>query len=288
MIQNNNVLGAFPWYDKISEQNHRRSYAYGDVYPLTTKKDSLLPFQIMRAHSTNPITSCKMYTLNGVFEMDILQGLLDGGMVIKQFPALGYDIIVYPGLFPMANRMRDGLYYCEMSDGINTFYSEVFNVTHDTSAFLKVTWRDVEDLVFDAGQIIYKEPTYRNAVFLKTELGKPDYTFDEEGEQRDGYFFPEKQISEKTYKCTFLAPEFLCDAMRLVRLSDIIIIYDRYGREYRCDTFLITPKWETQGNLASVEMEFQTNTVVKKTGKGFSVVSGGDFNNDFNNDFNIN
>lgn len=287
MIQNNNVLGAFPWYDKLSEQNHRRSYSYNDVYPLTTKKDSLLPFQIMRAHITNAITSCKMYTVTGVFEMDILQGLLDGGLVIKQFPALGYDVIVYPGLFPMANGMRDGQYYCEMSDGVNTFYSEVFTVVHDTSAFLKVTWRDVENLVFDAGQIIYKEPSYRNAVFLKTELGKPDYTFDEEGEQRDGYFFPEKQISEKTYKCTFLAPEFLCDAMRLVRLSDIIVIYDRYGREYRCDTFLITPKWETQGNLASVEMEFQTNTVVKKTGRGITGVSGGDFNNDFNNDFNI-
>jgi hypothetical protein len=71
--------------------------------------------------------------------------------------------------------------------------------------------------------------------------------------------------------------------MRLIRLSDHISIRDSFGRLYKCDTFLFTPKWETQGDLASVEIEFQTNTVIKKLGSVFR----GDFNNDFNNDFNI-
>ena len=56
--------------------------------------------------------------------------------------------------------------------------------------------------------------------------------------------------------------------MRFIRMSDHIRIVDGYGREYLPDTFLITPKWEVQGDLASVEIEFQTATVAKKIGRG--------------------
>ena len=100
-----------------------------------------------------------------------------------------------------------------------------------------------------------------------TELGKPEYQFEEEGEDRDGYFFPEKRISEKTYRCTILASEYLCDVMRLIGLSDYVRVTDKYGRKYDCDTFLITPEWQTQGDLASIEIEFETDTVVKKIGQ---------------------
>ena len=83
-----------------------------------------------------------------------------------------------------------------------------------------------------------------------------------------------------------MAPEFLCDVMRFISMADYIHITDKYGREYDCDTFLITPKWQTQGDLASVEIEFKTNTVVKKIGRGYIIANKGDFNSDYNNDFN--
>ena len=118
-------------------------------------------------------------------------------------------------------------------------------------------------------------------------IRETEYKFEEEGEERDGYFFPEKQISEKTYKCTILAPEYLCDVMRFIRMADYVRVTDKYGRNYDCDTFLITPKWQTQGNLASVEIEFETATVVKKNGRGYIIANKGDFNNDFNNDYNL-
>jgi hypothetical protein len=68
-------------------------------------------------------------------------------------------------------------------------------------------------------------------------------------------------------------------------MADIVKITDRYGREYYCDTFLITPKWQEQGDLASVEAEFQTDTVAKTIGRGIVASTMGDFNNDFNNDY---
>lgn len=287
MIQNNN-LSVLPWYTSIEQQNHRRSYAYGQIYPLFTPKRTLLPFQIMRNTSTRNITRAQLYTKEGVLFADITTALFETGLQIVRFASLGYDIIVYPSLLPFAIDTPDGIYYARMTDGVNVWFSEMFTIVNDVSGYLKIEWYDLENFVFDAGQIVYQNPTFHNVLYLCTELGKPEYPFEEEGETRDGYFFPEKQISEKTYRCMALAPEYLCDVMRFIRMSDKVFVTDKYGRQYDCDTFLITPKWQTQGDLASVEIEFETATVAKKIGRGY-ITPGtkGDFNNDFNNDFKI-
>lgn len=287
MIQNNNI-SVLPWYTSIEQQNHRKSYAYGTIYPLFTPKRTLLPFQIMRNTSSRNITGAQLYDKNGVLFADITTALKETGLQIVPFASLGYDVIVYPSLLPFAIDTPDGIYYARMTDGVNVWYSEMFTIVGDLSGYLKIEWYDVENFVFDAGQIVYQNPKFHNVLYFCTELGKPEYTFEEEGETRDGFFFPEKQISEKTYRCMALAPEYLCDVMRFIRMSDKVFVTDKYGRQYDCDTFLITPKWQTQGDLASVEIEFETATVAKKIGRGY-ITPGrkGDFNNDFNNDFNI-
>ena len=287
MIQNNNI-SVLPWYTSIEQQNHRKSYAYGTIYPLFTPKRTLLPFQIMRNTSSRDITRAQLYDKNGVLFADITTALKETGLQIVPFASLGYDVIVYPSLLPFAIDTPDGIYYAYMTDGVNVWYSEMFTIVGDLSGYLKIEWYDVENFVFDAGQIVYQNPKFHNVLYLCTELGKPEYPFEEEGETRDGYFFPEKQISEKTYRCMALAPEYLCDVMRFIRMSDKVFVTDKYGRQYDCDTFLITPKWQTQGDLASVEIEFETASVAKKIGRGY-ITPGrkGDFNNDFNNDFKI-
>lgn len=285
MIQNNNI-SVLPFYTSIDEQNHRKSYAYGKIYPLFAPADILLPFQIIRNTRANDVTSVVLYEKTGKQVADITTNMKETGLQIVRFQSLRYDVILYPSILPMPLNQLDGIYYMTLSDGVQTWYSEMFTVVQDVSAYLKIQWWDVENLVFDAGQIVYTEPNYKNTLYLCTELGKPEYEFEEDGEERDGYFFPEKQISVKTYKCTILAPEYLCDVMRFIRMADYIHITDKYGREYDCDTFLITPKWETQGDLASVEIEFKTNTVVKKIGRGYILGNKGDFNEDFNTDFN--
>ena len=284
MTQNNNI-SVLPWYTSINEQNHRKSYAYGAIYPLFAPADRLLTFQIIRNTRSNNVTSVVLYEKTGKQVANITTYMKETGLQIVRFQALGYDVILYPSILPMPLNQLDGIYYMTLSDGVQTWYSEMFTVVQDISGYLKIEWWDIENLVFDAGQIVYQNPAFKNALYLCTELGKPDYEFEEDGEERDGYFFPEKQISVKTFKCTILAPEFLCDVMRFIRMADYIHITDKYGRKYDCDTFLITPKWQTQGDLASVEIEFKTNTVVKKIGRGYIIANKGDFNEDFNNDF---
>ena len=282
----NNNLSPLPWYTSINQQNHRMSYAYGNVYPLYTRARTMLPFQIVRPHRNNAISSVYLYLKDGTRVANITQTMRDTGLQIVPFANLGYDVIVYYGVLPIVGNMQDGQYYAVMNDGVQTWYSEVWTVVQDMEPYLRIEWYCRENVVYDGGQIVYTDTVYHNYLYFDTQVGKPEYKFEEEGENRDGFFFPEKQLSEKVYKCTILAPEYLLDVMRLIRMADYVQITDRYGRIYSVDEFLITPEWQEQGDLASVEIEFQTDTIVKKIGLGYSISSMGDFNNDYNNDFN--
>lgn len=289
MIQYNNNLSVLPFYDSIEKQNHRKTYAYGEVYPLYCPTGRILPFQFMTEHITiNVPQDIHIRDMQGNNVADILTPLLEGGLRCTQYASDGYDIYSYPDLMPFNINLQEGRYYIAMRTTAGIFYSEVFTVVSDISPYLKIEWRNLDDLIADNWRIQYSSGAYQftNKLYINTQVGKPDYVFEETGENRDGYFFAEKMISEKTYKFVFLAPEYLCDVMRFIRMADIVKITDRYGREYYCDTFLITPKWQEQGDLASVEAEFQTDTVAKTIGRGIVASTMGDFNNDYNNDFN--
>lgn len=280
----NNNLSVLPWYDSINRQNHRRDYAYGNIYQLITPDRKLLPFQIRRSTRSNGISQVLLRNIEGKQIANITSQIKETGLTVKRFSADGYDLIIYPGILPMAITTPEGLYYAEISDGVQRWYSEVFNIVRTVDEYMKIEWWDEEPLYYSGGHIDYEGGKFKNVVYLPTQVGKPEYDFQEEGEKRDGYFFPEKQTSEKIYKFSFLAPEYLCDAMRIIRMSDHVVITSR-GEKYEADSFLITPKWQEQGDLAGVEAEFETDTVIKKIGRGVVVNNLGDFNSDFNNDF---
>jgi hypothetical protein len=279
---------VLPFYGSIEEQNHRKSYAYGEIYPLYVPVNNVPPFQVVIAHTDATISSVQLYTSKGVYVSTITAFLTAKGLTKYPFAGEGYDVLVYPALASETTAtIAEGQYYLTitMSDD-SVLYSDIFTCTGMISAYLKVQWWDVADFVMDGCRIVYplgENSVFQNTLYLNTELGKPEYEFNEEGEQRDGYFFSELQISEKKYKATFLASEYLCDVMRFIRMADYVKITDKYGNIYRADTFLITPKWEAQGNLASVDMEFTCDTVAKKIARPVSSV--GDFNEDYNESF---
>ena len=284
MIPNNN-LSVLPWYDSIERQNARKWWVYNKVYPLFTPAGFMLPFQVMREHRTNEIVSFRIYKRDNSLVGDFTQVMKETGLkVINPIGAREIDVIVYSGLLPAFTKFANGQYYAVMSDGVQTWYSEMFTVVNDISGYLKLEWWDVDDFYMDEGVIIYKSPLFRNKLYLCADIAKPEYIFEEDGETRDGYFFPAKQISEKRYHFTFLASEYLLDVMRFVRMADYAQI-TKNKQVYKLDTFLITPEWEDNGDVASVDAEFDTATVAKKIGSGFVTTTNGDFNNDYNNDF---
>lgn len=282
----NNNLSVLPFYTSLEEQNHRKSYAYGDVYPLFAHVSCLPAFQVIRETREGATFSVVLYKKDGTQVGDITAAMTSAGLTVVRFESLGYDVIVFPATSSTLSGIDVGQYYVSLSDGSQTWYSDIVTMVADVSGYLRIDWTCNANIVFDGGQIVYTNPAFRNRVYLCTELGKPDYEFEEEGESRDGFFFPEKQLSEKVYKFTFLASEYLCDVMRLIRMADWVQIRDKYDRLYRCDQFLMTPKWETQGNIASVEVEFHTDTVVKKIGTGYQTALNAEFNEDYNEDYN--
>ena len=288
MIQRNNNLSVLPFYENSAELNNERTYAYGEVYPLYTPLGSVPPFQIIKGHNSETIANVYLRKYGENTQADITQALEDGGLTIARYATSGYDVIIYPSVAPANITQDEGRYQLIVTmSGGGTYYSDYFVAVADMSAYLQIQWWDIADLVMDGTRIVYGDG-FKNTLWLNTQLGKPEYDFQEEGETRDGYFYPEKMVSEKKYKCVILAPEYLCDVMRFIRMSDYVVIKDRYGHRYRCDTFLCTPKWETQGDLASVEIEFTCETVAKKVGRGYiKLGQGDDFNDDFNNDFDI-
>lgn len=249
----------------------------------------MLPFQILYQYEgAATLMSFRLYTEKGTLYGDYTREILDAGLQIET--RTNHTIVIYPGNAILFPNLPNGRYYAVLQiTNRDPRYSDVFTVINDIEPYLKIEWWDIEDFVMDAGTIIYKyanNSQFRNILYLPTDLAKPEYIFEEEGETRDGYFFPIKQISEKRYKFSFLAPEYLLDVMRFIRMADFANIYYR-GQKYQLDTFLINPTWEDNGDVASVEAEFDTATVAKKIGRGYiQPVGHGDFNDDFNNDFN--
>ena len=284
MIPNNN-MSVLPWYDSIERQNAHKWWVYNKVYPLFTPAGFMLPFQIMREHRTNEIVSFRIYKRDNSLVGDFTQVMKETGLkVVNPIGEREIDVIIYSGLLPAFTKFANGQYYAVMSDGVQTWYSEMFTIVNDISGYLKLEWWDVDDFYMDEGVIIYKSPLFRNKMYLCADIAKPEYIFEEDGETRDGYFFPAKQISEKRYHFTFLASEYLLDVMRFVRMADYAQI-TKNEQVYKLDTFLITPEWEDNGDVASVDAEFDTATIAKKIGRGFATTTNGDFNNDYNNDF---
>lgn len=288
MIPNNN-LSVLPFYDSTEDQNARKWWAYGRVYPLFTPAGFLLPFQIITEHTDlmpNNISGATIYDANTHAQIESITSEIRSGITKKEFASLGYDVWVFAGQLPVLNSIANGRYYLLLTWGNWQIVkvSEIFTVVNDIQPYLKITWWDNDDFIMDAGTIVYKNPAFKNVLYLQADLAKPEYPFEEEGETRDGYFFPTKQISEKRYRFNFFASEYLLDVMRFIRMADFAEI-EYHGQRYSLDTFLITPEWESNGDIAAVEAVFDTATVAKKIGLGYIKAQRGDFNDDFNNDF---
>ena len=289
MIPNNN-LSVLPWYTETEQQNARKWWIYGRIYPLYVQAGYLPPFQIILPYRTTPsLVKCTLYNTQGqVVYSDITVDLQETGFTFNQYSSRGYTVAIYPGALPMSVSLDNGQYYMLIQINGSYRYSEIFTVVNDIQPYLKIEWWDVQDFMMDAGIIAYKysnNTQFKNVLYLPSDIAKPEYNFEEEGEERDGYFYPMKQISSKRYRFSFLASEYLLDVMRLIRMADYAEI-TYHGQKYGLDTFLITPEWEENGDVAAVEAQFTCATVAKKIGTGYIKSLRGDYNDDFNNDFN--
>ena len=278
----NNNISPLPFYDDLVFQNHRKDYAFGNVYPLVTYRNLLIPFQVLLPCGT-AVDSVLLidHNTNQVYA-DITSTMIDNGLKVVSHTT--YSILKYKAGLPIVEINREGLYYLQIAiKNYGTIYSDVFSVTNNIDGYLKIEYRNSYNFELKGGEVDFSD-NFTFHCYVRSQVGKPDYEFEEEATERMGYTFIESQVSKKVYKFTFVAPEYLCDALRIVRLCDTKLIHSKQ-QMYELTTFNMDIEWQEQGDLASVECEFETDTVIANIGGYTPVLKGGDFNNDFNNDY---
>ena len=279
----NNNISPLPFYDNLALQNHRKDYAYGQVYPLITYKNMLLPFQVVLASGTS-ISRVRLYNFNTGKFIDITRSMKENGLQIKSFT--GFKLLKYPGTLPIVEIKYEGQYYLAISiSDLGTIYSDIFTVCNKVDDYLLIEYSNYYNFELKNGVVDFSD-NFKFKCYLNTQVGKPEYDFEEEATERMGYTFIESQVSKKIYKFTFLAPEYLCDALRIVRLCENKKITSKL-QIYDLTTFNMEPEWEDQGDLAAVECEFETDTVIANIGGYEPELLGGDYNEDYNSDYNI-
>ena len=277
----NNNISPLPFYDNIALQNHRKDYAFGQVYQLITYRNMLLPFQVVLASGIS-VNWVRLYNFNTGKYTDISASIKENGLQIKSFT--GFKLLKYPGTLPIIGIVHEGQYYLAISiSGLGTIYSDIFTVCNKVDDYLLIEYSNSYNFELKNGIVDFSD-NFKFKCYLNTLVGKPEYDFEDEATERMGYTFIESQVSKKIYKFTFLAPEYLCDALRIVRLCENKKITSKL-QVYDLTTFNMEPEWEDQGDLAAVECEFETDTVIANIGGYVPSLSGGDFNGDFNDDF---
>lgn len=277
----NNNISPLPFYDDISSQNHRKDYAFGNIYPLISPKNVILPFQVVLSGGTS-VSWVRLYEFKTGSYTDITTSMKEAGLKINSYT--DFKVLVYPGTFPIVEIKYEGLYYLGINiTGYGTIYSDVFCVKWMVDDLLYLEYKNSYSFELSGGIVDFSD-NFKFKCYLDTQVGRPEYEFEEEATERLGYSYIESQVSKKIYKFTFLAPEYICDALRIVRLCDTKQIKSK-GHTYDLTTFSMDVDWEDQGDLASVECEFETDTVIANLGGVRAEPLGGDFNEDFDYDF---
>lgn len=284
----NNNISPLPFYNDVKRQHRYKNYAYGDVRPLISYNSYILPFQFYSEISITELANVKAYLYN-------VSNKKVANITSTLIPLLKIDTfdwgmrVSYDGKMPIESIVPNGQYYIEIYDEPNnvSYYSDVFCAKDNIKDCIELVYRSTQTIKMANGIDISFADNFMFKCYLQAQIGKPDYQFEEEVTERLGFSFIESQVSKKIYKFTFIAPEYLCDALRIVRLCDQKrIIAD--GEIYTPLAFNIEVNWEEQGDLASVNCTFETNTVITNFGgyaSSAEIESGKDFNEDFNEDY---
>lgn len=277
-------ISPLKFYDDFHKQNRYRSFAYGHVAPLITNPNVVSPFQLIVSGDVSEIYVRDANT-NKMVTSNVVERFKDAGL--RNVTSNGYNVLLFLGIFPLSGVIDyEGQYWLEIHSG-GWYYSEVFCFDNNIDDCLKIEyWNPEGDFALKNGTIVLGSENFHFILLLKSELGKPEYSFEEEATKRLGYSFIESQVSKKTYKFNTIIPEYLCDAMRIIRLCSQKKITCK-GETYDAITFSMEVDWQEQGDLASVTCEFDVDNIITNLGSFKHEAIGGDFNNDYNNDYDI-
>lgn len=253
----NNNFNVLPFYDSLQKQNSKKWYSFGQHYPLICPNNTILPFQF--------ITDSEVTVSSNIEAVNVHSGKVTN-LGVKPSVSKGTQADATYYIVKMVettiSAMPEGLHYLRINTNKGYLYSEEFTFNANHEECIKIEYWNENTLNFNSGEINFDDD-FRFILYIPSTIGKPEYEFEEELTKRLGYKFIESQTSNKIYKFNFLAPEYICDAMRLIRLCDYIKLTTKFDT-FNALSFAYEPKWQDNGDLAGVDVEFDTDCIIQK------------------------
>lgn len=260
-----NNFSPLAFRKKESKATYEKWYAFGKNYAIPASANTLTPFQFTELNI--PVFDPDTIEVEAVNE--------ETGEATKTGVYVSFDVMPEHGgvlyVSPSKNSFREalpqGTYRARFSIGDEVYISTPFCVIpgiETSSKYLLIEYWNDEKIAYPGGFITTgANNDFRYQMYVPATICKPKYEFEEELTKRAGYKFLELQTSTKVYAFTFVAPEFICDAMRLIRLSDYIRI-SHDGEYYNALNFEFDVDWQEQLYLAAVDCQFETDSIIQK------------------------
>lgn len=260
-----NNFSPLAFRKKESKATYEKWYAFGKNYAIPASANTLIPFQFtdVNVGEIQP-DSIEVVAVN----QETGEGIKTGVYVSRDdMPEHGSVLYVSPGKNSFSEALPQGTYRAEFTIGTQVYISTPFCVIpgiETSSKYLLIEYWNDEKIAYPGGFITTgANNDFKYQMYVPATICKPKYEFEEELTKRAGYKFLELQTSTKVYAFTFVAPEFICDAMRLIRLSDYIRI-SHDGEYYNALNFEFDVDWQEQLYLAAVDCQFETDSIIQK------------------------
>ena len=250
---------------KESKATYEKWYAFGKNYAIPASANTLTPFQFTELNI--PVFDPDTIEVDVINEETGEPKKTGVYVSFDVMPEHGGVLYVSPGKNSFREALPQGTYRARFSIGDEVYISTPFCVIpgiETSSKYLLIEYWNDEKIAYPGGFITTgANNDFRYQMYVPATICKPKYEFEEELTKRAGYKFLELQTSTKVYAFTFVAPEFICDAMRLIRLSDYIRI-SHDGEYYNALNFEFDVDWQEQLYLAAVDCQFETDSIIQK------------------------
>jgi hypothetical protein len=124
---NENILyTVLPFFNTKDKQWFRMTGTDYKLLELICPQNRLLPWQIRRTVRPNYLTSIKLVCAEDDASVEILAEI--DSDEISYRTAGGFDFITYLAAQDLLSMLDCGYYYLQVTDGVETWYSEIFNV----------------------------------------------------------------------------------------------------------------------------------------------------------------
>lgn len=286
----NNNFSPLPFYDvsdagvsnelKNKYLNSEKPYAYGEVFDLPIDGGWLMPFQFTVNFEVSRVGGCYVIPLSN--PLANTQAIINTPIIMYDQNTGSTTILFYGEHHPT---LVQGRAYIEvelfdtvsvqphvyMSDLFSNLHQSVSNVKPVPDGFIRLEYTGDHYLRYNGGKIYLYDQKFGFDLLIDTTIAKPSYTFEEKTSDRLGYRYIESQVSNKSYGFTFVAPEYLCDALRLLPMCNRRVITDKWHKYEAITDVNVDVEWLEQGNLARVTITFNNDTVIANLAEYVSV-----------------